>query len=182
MFYLINEFFIEKNKNNSIKYIIILILLVDILILGFYFGGSKIIERFYFLSNEFAEIYSDGKDLSRIDIAHFSFIQLKNYLFFGYGSGSFQILFQTHFTELNSQYANHAHSDIVEFIGEFGLIGSGFIFISLINFFKNKNTYSFNNIIIIFCMIIILLFDFSLHVPLIQVMFIIFLAINQKKI
>jgi hypothetical protein len=180
--YLINEFYFTKIKNNSLKFIVILILLIDILIVGLYFGGSKIIDRFYFLSNEFDEIYSNEINYSRFDIVRFGFFQLKNYLFFGYGAGGFQNLFQLNFAGLGSQYANHAHSDLVEFTGEFGLFGSGLLLLSILNFFINKNSYSFINIIILFYLIILLFFDFSLHNPIIQFLFVTFFTLNQKKL
>ena len=179
--YLINEFYFTKIKNNSIKYLVILILLIDILIVGLYFGGSKIIDRFYFLSNEIDEIYSHDINLSRFEIAKFGFFQLRNYLFFGYGAGGFQNLFQLNFAELGHLYANHAHSDLVEFIGEFGLFGC-ILLLSLLNFFINKNSYSFINMIILFYLIILLFFDFSLHSPIIQFLFVTFFALNQKKL
>ena len=157
-------------------------LLIDILIVGLYFGGSKIIDRFYFLSNEFDEIYSNEINYSRFDIAKFGFFQLKNYLFFGYGTGGFENLFQLNFAGLGSQYANHAHSDLVEFIGEFGLFGSSLLLLSLSNFFINKNSYSFINMIILFYLIILLFFDFSLHSPIIQFLFVTFFTLNQKKL
>ena len=181
IFYLFNEYYFEKKKNSSIKYIVILILAIDILILGFYFGGSKIIDRFYFLKNEFAEIYSDDIYLSRIDIAKFSLVQLKKFLFFGYGPGSFENLFQISYFDLRNLYANHAHSDIIEFIGEFGLIGSILIISSSMIFFIKKKSYSFINLIIISYVMIILFFDFSMHIPLIQIMIIIFLTLNKKR-
>ena len=180
-FYLFNEYFFAKNKSSSIKYIIILILLIDILILGFYFGGSKIIDRFYFLNNEFAEIYSNNIDLSRMDIAKFSLVQLKKFLFFGYGSGSFESLFQINYKDLGTQFANHAHSDLFEFIGEFGLVGFILIFFSIMIFFINKNSYTFINMIVISYIVVILFFDFSMHIPIIQIMLIIFLTLNKKK-
>jgi hypothetical protein len=180
--YLINEFYFTKIKNNSLKYIVILILLIDILIVGLYFGGSKIVDRFYFLSNEIDEIYSYDVNLSRFEIAKFGFFQLRNYLFFGYGAGGFQNLFQLNFAELGYLYANHAHSDLVEFIGEFGLFGCSLLLLSLLNFFINKNSYSFINTIILFYLIILLFFDFSLHSPIIQFLFVTFFALNQKKL
>ena len=179
--YLINEFYFTKIKNNSIKYIIIFILLIDILIIGFYFGGSKIIDRFYFLSTEFDEIYLNDLNYSRFDTAKFGFFQLKNYLFFGYGTGGFQNLFQLNFTGLGNLYANHAHSDLVEFIGEFGLFGCCLLLLSLLNFFINKNSYSFINMIILFYLIILLFFDFSLHSPIIQFLFLAFFSLNRKN-
>ncbi len=182
IFYLFNEHYFTKNKNSSIKYVVIFILLIDILILGFYFGGSKIIDRFHFLNNEFAEIYSDNIDLSRIDIVKFSLVQFKKFLFFGYGPGSFESLFQINYLDLENQYANHAHSDLSEFFGEFGLIGTIILVGSILSIFVNKNSYSLINVIIISYMIILLFFDFSLHIPLIQILLITFLTLNKKKI
>ena len=181
LFYLINQHFFSKNKINSIKYTLLLILLADILIAGIYFGGSKIIDRFYFLSDEVIEIYSDEIYLSRLDIAKFSFTQLKKFLFFGYGTGSFESLFQINFLDLSNQYANHAHSDLFEFIGEFGLFGAILFFFSVSIFFKDRNSYSLINLIIMTYMIILLIFDFSMHVPLIQILFVIFFILNKKS-
>ena len=182
LLYLFNEYCFNKNKDNSIKYIIILILLVDILILGFYFGGSKIIDRFYLLSNEFAEIHLDNIDLSRLDVIKFSLYQIKNFLFFGYGAGSFENLFQINYLNPGNLYANHAHSDLVEFLGEYGLVGTLFIFLSFVKFFFNKNNYNLINLVVLFYLIIILLFDFSLHIPIVQILFLIFLILNKKSV
>ena len=121
-------------------------------------------------------------NLSRFDIAKFGFFQLKNFLFFGYGAGGFESLFQINYLELGNQYANHAHSDLFEFMGEFGLIGIILFFISLLSFFINRNSYSLINIVIMSYMIILLFFDFSLHIPLIQILFIIFFILNKKSL
>jgi hypothetical protein len=180
--YLFKEYYINKTKNSSFKYIILLILLLDILILGFYFGGSKIIDRFYFLNDEFAEIYSDNWSLSRIDIIKFSIIQLKNFLLFGYGTGGFEILFQINHKDLGIQYADHAHSDLFEFIGEFGLFGTILILLSLMSFFICRNSYSFINLTLMSYIMVILIFDFSMHIPLIQLLLTIFLTLNKKKL
>ena len=56
LFYMINEIFIKKEKNNIFRNIILIIILIDIFILGIYFGSSRIIDRFNLLDNEFAEI------------------------------------------------------------------------------------------------------------------------------
>ena len=86
------------------------------------------------------------------------------------------------FENLDNKYANHAHSDIIEFIGEFGFIGFALLIISLSNFMFKKTTYHFTNLIIFSFLIILLVFDFSLHIPLIQIFFIIFLTLNKRII
>ena len=152
------------------------------MILGFYFGGLEIIDRFYFLKQEFGEIFKPDMNLSRFKIVQFGLEQLNSFLIFGYGPGGFKNLFQLNFTNLSNFYANHAHSDIVEFIGEFGLVGFVLIAISLLGFILDKKSYNFINLILMFYIIIILFFDFSLHIPIIQMLFLIFFSLNKKKI
>jgi hypothetical protein len=74
-----------------------LIIFFDILIFGIYFGGLEMINRFAFLKNEFENYLSDNSLIlaaSRGDLAVFGFNQIKNFFLFGYGAGSFEILFK----------------------------------------------------------------------------------------
>ena len=181
LFYMIYEIFFKKEKNNIFRNIILIIILIDIFIMGIYFGSSRIIERFSFLEAEFAEIANTDVNFSRFQVIKFAFYQIHNFLFFGYGPGSFEILFQINFPNLVNKYANHAHSDLFQFIGEFGLIGFLLFCLSVLGFFF-KLTYNLKNNLLLFYLIIILLFDFSLHIPFIQFLFVVFLTINQKFI
>jgi hypothetical protein len=179
LFYMINEIFIKKEKNNTFRNIILIIVLIDIFILGIHFGSSRIIDRFNLLDNEFAEIANADVNFSRFQVIKFAFYKIFDYLFFGYGPGSFEILFQINFPDLSNQYANHAHSDLFQFIGEFGLIGFALFILSIFSFFIKVN-YNLKNILLLFYLIFILFFDFSLHIPLIQFLFVIFFSLNQK--
>jgi len=181
LFYMVNEIFFKKEKNNTFRNIILIIILVDICILGIYFGSSRIIDRFNLLENEFAEIASTEVNFSRFQIIKFAFYQIYDYLFFGYGPGSFELLFQINFPDLTNKYANHAHSDLFQFIGEFGLFGFALFFLSIFSFFI-KTSYNLKNNLLLFYLIIILFFDFSLHIPFIQFLFVIFVIFNQKSI
>ena len=180
LIYFLNELFLSKKKNQSFKIIILLIILFDLIFVGIYFGTSEIIDRFYFLREEFSTIPGDISNISRFDIIKFGYNEFKNFILFGYGPGSFENLFQLKFINLSNRFANHAHSDLAEFLGEFGLIGIVFIFLSFVKFFLDRNNYSLINIIVICYAIIILLFDFSMHVPIIQILSIIFLLLNKK--
>ena len=181
LFYMLNEIFFKKEKNNIFRNIILIIVLIDIFILGIYFGSSRIIDRFNLLDNEFAEIANIEVNFSRFQVIKFAFYQMYDYLFFGYGPGSFEILFQINFPDLTNKYANHAHSDLFQFIGEFGLFGFALFILSILSFFI-KITFDLKNNLLLFYLIIILLFDFSLHIPFIQFLFVIFLTFNQKSI
>jgi O-antigen ligase len=178
---MVNEILLKKEKKNIFRNIILIIIIIDVFVLGVYFGSSRIIDRFSFLHNDFAQINNTEVNFSRFQVIKFAFNQLYHYLFFGYGPGSFEILFQINFPDLTNKYANHAHSDLIQFISEFGLIGFLLFFLSILGFFL-KLTYNLKNNLLLFCLFIILLFDFSLHIPIIQFLFVIFLTFNQKFI
>ena len=103
---------------------------------------------------------------------------------FGYGAGSFETLFKLKFIESAPFYANHAHASILEFFGEFGLLGFVLFIFSFYKILLNKNNYNFNFILFLTLIIIILIFDFSLHVPINQIFFVNLFLINAlfKKI
>tara|TARA_B100000900_G_scaffold409814_1_gene426389 strand:- start:744 stop:1289 length:546 start_codon:yes stop_codon:yes gene_type:complete len=176
---MVNEIFFKKEKKNILRNIILTIIIIDIFVLGIYFGSSRIVDRFSFLQSEFAEINNAEVNFSRFQVIKFAINQIYYYLFFGYGPGSFEILFQLNFPNLKNQYANHAHSDLVQFIGEFGIIGFLMLLLSILSFFL-KIKYNIKNNLLIFFLIIILLFDFSLHIPFIQFLFVVFFIFNQK--
>ena len=90
------KFSLNKEKNKSFRNIILIVILIDIFIFGIYFGSSRIIvDRFSFLENEFAEIKNLDINISRIQVIKFALYQAYDYLIFGYGPGSFEILFQS---------------------------------------------------------------------------------------
>ncbi|MFL2892938.1 MAG: O-antigen ligase family protein [Candidatus Pelagibacter sp.] len=180
LFYLLNEIFYTKGKNYSFRIIILLIVLFDVLILGIYFGSSEIINRFYFLKEEFTTISGEISSTKRFDIIKFGISELNNFIFFGYGAGGFENIFKLKFVNTSSQFANHAHADIIEFLGEFGLIGFFLLLSSFFKFYLDKQSYSFVNILLIFYLIIILPFDFTLHIPVVQILFVIFFILNKK--
>ena len=182
LYYLFNEIFFEKKKNYSFRIIILLIIFFDLIIIGFYFGKSEIVERFYFLKEDFNSISGEVSSTSRFDLIKFGFLELKNFIFFGYGPGGFENLFKLKFINSADQFANHVHADIFEFLGEFGLIGFLLVIFSVIKFFFNKQSYSLINFLMITFSIIILFFDFSMHIPIIQILFIMFISLNFKII
>ncbi len=180
-FYLLNEIFVSKKKDKTFIFTILLIVFFDLLIFGFYFGATELINRFYFLDEELSTINNSSANITRGQIIIFSFNQLNEFLFFGYGSGAYETMFQLKFLNSDNKFADHAHSDIIEFFGEFGLVGFIILFFSVTKFFSNIRNYTFTNSILFFYLIIILLFDFSLHIPLIQMLFIIFFSISNNS-
>ncbi len=180
LFYLLNEIFFVKRKNYSFKIIILLIIIFDVFILGIYFGSSEIINRFHLLKEEFITTSGAISGIKRFDIIKFGISELNNFIFFGYGTGGFENLFKLKFANTSSQFANHTHADIIEFLGEFGLIGTFILISSFFKFFLEKQSYSFVNVLLIIYLLIILPFDFTLHIPAIQILFVIFFILNKK--
>ncbi len=182
--YLINQFFLKDKKNSFLFYSLILIIFFDILIFGIYFGGFEIINRFAFLKNELIS-YSNNNSLilttNRGDLALFGLHQLKNFLFFGYGSGSFEILFKIFYLNTDIKYANHAHFDFIEFAGELGIIGVAILFFVVFNCCKKINFKNLKNFYLSIFLITILSFDFSFHIYLIQLIFLILFSIDISK-
>ena len=181
--YILQAFFINDKKSKFFLITLILIVLVDILILGFYFGSEKLLQRYLFLQNDIIEYLPSAEQsfLSRADIVKFALVVSKKFVFWGYGGGGFEYLFKINFENLSTVYASHVHSDIIEFIGEFGLIGFTLILLSLLFSCIKKNFFSFKNILLLYLLLFILIFDFSFHIPLIQLLFILLLSMNYNK-
>jgi len=119
--------------------------------------------------------------LSRGNLALFSIKQIKEFAFFGYGLGGFETLFKLSHPNLSSYYADHAHSDLSEFIGEFGLFGFLLIFLSIVICFIRNKVFYFKNLLLFYFLITVLLFDFSLHIPIIQFLLVFLLSINFRN-
>jgi hypothetical protein len=191
--HILYSLYINDKKNNFFLVTLILIVLFDVLILGFYFGSERLLQRFSFLQNEVIEYlpsqkeikeflpYSVKDDISRAVLSKFAFIEFKKFILFGYGGGGFEYLFKINFQNLSTSYATHAHSDLIEFLGEFGLIGSTLVIFSVLFILIKNYNFCFKNILLFYLLFFILIFDFSFHFPLIQLLFILLLSISFEK-
>ncbi len=183
IFYIFHILIFKNYKNKFFFYTLMLIVVFDVLILGFYFGAEKLVSRYYFLSNELNEFTPNlyENNLSRKSLALFALQKIKEFIFFGYGLGGFEYLFKIDYPDLSSKYVDHAHSDLLEFIGELGLIGFLNLLIVILLIFIRNNFFQFKNILLIYFLAILLIFDFSLHIPIIQFLLIILLSINTDN-
>jgi len=181
--YISQALYKNDKKNRFFLITLILIVLFDVLVLGFYFGSEKLLQRYSFLQNEINEyLPSSGEaSLSRGEIAKFAFVEFKKFIFFGYGGGGFESLLKINFQNLSTLFATHAHSDIMEFLGEFGLVGFTLITLSFLFSCANKNYFSFKNFLLCYLLIFILIFDFSFHIPIIQLLFVLLLSISYER-
>ena len=181
--YISQALYKNDKKNRFFLITLIVIVLFDVLVLGFYFGSEKLLQRYSFLQNEINE-YSPSSgvvSLSRGEMAKFAFIEFKKFMFFGYGGGGFENLLKINFQSLSTLFATHAHSDIMEFLGEFGLVGFTLITLSFLFSCANKKCFSFKNFLLCYLLIFILIFDFSFHIPIIQLLFVLLLSISYER-
>ena len=181
--YISQALYKNDKKNRFFLITLIVIVLFDVLVLGFYFGSEKLLQRYSFLQNEINE-YSPSLDvvsLSRGEMAKFAFIEFKKFMFFGYGGGGFENLLKINFQNLSTLFATHAHSDIMEFLGEFGLVGFTLITLSFLFSCANKKCFSFKDFLLCYLLIFILIFDFSFHIPIIQLLFVLLLSISYER-
>jgi len=178
--FVIKLLFLDKKKNKLFLYSLLIIILFDLLIMGYYFGSERLITRYSFLANDMSGYIetSTNNNLSRSNLSYFALSEFKNFIFFGYGAGAFEYLFNIRYENLSYYYTIHAHSDLAEFLGEFGLIGFSIIGTSIFFLFLRNKLLYFKNLLLLYFMFLILLFDFSLHVPIIQLTFLILLSIN----
>ena len=182
-FYIFQTFFKNERKDKLILITLVFILLFDVLILGFYFGSERLITRFSFLQDQIFQYLPSSKEnvFSRADIVKFAFHETKNFILFGYGTGGFENLYKINFEDLSNSYASHAHADLIEFIGEFGLIGFVLFLLSIIFLPLKKKFISFKNFCLFYFLIFVLIFDFSLHIPIIQLLFLLLFCVVDKE-
>ena len=180
VYYLLANIF-SKNRSNSFRNLLIFIVIFDVFFLGFYFGADNIVQRFSLLDEEFIYLAQNTEKIVRFELIKFAFKEIKNFYLFGYGLGSFEILFQLKYQNLSLYFANHAHSDVIEFFGELGLVGFSLLILSLFNRLFIKNNFNDVNLLLILILLVIILIDFSLHIPIIQILFIIFFTLNKTS-
>ena len=171
-----------KKYINPLSTVIIFILIFDVFIMGVFFGNAKLIERY-------AETSILG-EAARFDLQSFGIDQFKNFWLFGYGNGAFEQVYKIFYNapeNFSNYIASNAHNDLIEFLGEIGILGFSILSISYIFYFralfKNINEKkNLTKLILLSLLTIILLIqslvDFSLHTPGILLLVITILSIG----
>ena len=198
-FYFIFSVIKTKNFFNKFSIIFYLIILFDLLIIGFYFGGSKLIDRFLFINEDLnlennldilKEINSTiSNSYSRLDIIHISINLFYKFYLFGFGAGAYEQAFLL-FNDIKIPfYANHAHSDFMELLAEIGIVGfciALILFYQILKCYLNSKIQNENNLQLIFLILIIIFIingfvDFSLNIPSNQYLFASLITLSIKK-
>lgn len=183
--YISHELYTNDKTNRFFLITLILIVLLDVIVLGLYFvGPENLISRFAFLEEEITGYIPSftESNVTRASLTKFALFELKKFIIFGYGSGGFEYLFKINFENSSTIYSAHAHSDFIQFIGEFGIIGFSLIILSILFLCANKSFLSFKNFLLFYSLILILIFDFSFHIPIVQVLFILLFSIDNDRV
>jgi len=199
LYYLLISIINTNKLFNRFSIFFIVLILFDILIMGVYFGGNQLISRFDFFNYELLSNPNNqvnllsSKDiednLSRLKLISLGFEFFKSYFYFGYGAGAFESAFFLLFDNLNDIYANHAHSDFVELLGELGIFGFIIFILLFINIlYRGVDAYigKYSNLHFLLIPLLLLFlfngfFDFSLNIPSNQFLFASLVTMSLKK-
>ena len=158
--------FIKHKKLSFISLTVLSIFIIDILLVGFFVGFEKVIERY--------AVTTVLTEESRLSFFDFGLIQFFKFWLTGYGLGSFETIFRIEYDNF-ILVADHVHNDFIEYAGELGLIGLILLFLIFLkylsylkkNYLNDKLLSDIINIILLTLVAVVLHgnLDFALHKP-----------------
>ncbi|WP_413698787.1 O-antigen ligase family protein [Psychromonas sp. KJ10-10] len=110
---------IMKRPPNTLKWLIASLIVLDLVIVGTYFGVEKVKERL-----EATSFQAETRD----DVVRDSIPFIKNVWQTGTGAGSFYSTFLQYQTTEYQAFYDHAHNEYVQFLTDFGLLPSLLLF------------------------------------------------------
>jgi O-antigen ligase len=105
---------LSKRATRSMVLLIASLIVIDILIIGAYFGVARIVERIE---------RTDLETEERGNVAAYAFGAWKDYPVFGSGLGSFHVVFPRYRGQDVTELYTHAHNDYLQFAVETGIVG-----------------------------------------------------------
>lgn len=118
-----------KKPPNTLKWLVLSLVALDIAIVGSYFGVEKVKDRLAATSFQ-----SEARD----DVVFDSIPYISEYALTGSGAGSFYSTFPRYQTTHYSGFYDHAHNEYVQFYAELGLIPSLLLFALVISVVWNS--------------------------------------------
>ena len=166
---LITLFVLDYYRNKKFTFIsktILTIVVIDILLIGFFIGFDKVIERY--------AVTSTSSEGFRLSFFEFGINNYYKFWLWGYGLGGYETLFRFDYSNFIT-VADHAHNDLIEYLGELGVIGISLVVMMIISYsiilkqsYRQKKLLSDVRNIVVLTMIACLVhgnFDFALHKP-----------------
>jgi O-antigen ligase len=105
---------LAKRASRSMVVLIASLVVIDIFIVGAYFGVQKVIDRIEQTTMETEDRGDNARDTLRM---------WKDYPLFGAGLGSFHVVFPRYPQQDLGELYTHAHNDYLEFAAETGVVG-----------------------------------------------------------
>jgi putative inorganic carbon (HCO3(-)) transporter len=105
---------LSKKATRSMVVLLVSLIVIDIFIVGAYFGTQRVVERIG---------QSTVQSEDRGAVAGYAIEMWKDYPVFGSGLGSFAAVFPRYSAEGTPLSYTHAHNDFLEFAAEVGLVG-----------------------------------------------------------
>lgn len=125
---LVGGVFLLADKANRLRNAVILasFVLLDVLIVSQYFGLQRLVDR---ISNtQFHSVVVDGQRVEANELRDDVFAQAiplaREHWLGGHGAGTFEVVFPRVASEEIAYHFDHAHNDYLQFIIEYGLLGS----------------------------------------------------------
>ncbi len=170
----------SKRATRSMVILIASLVVIDIFIVGAYFGVERVLERV-----EQTRMATEDRD----EIAHYALNLWRDYPVFGSGLGSFHAVIPRYWGEIPGAPYTHAHNDYLQFAGEAGVIGAALLgamlLMSLLAALRAQQVradplmrgIAFGSIMGIIALMIHSAVDFSLQIPAIALTFMLVLAL-----
>ncbi len=159
---------LSKKATRSMVVLLVSLVLIDLLVVGTYFGTQRVIDRI-------SETSLQGED--RDELAGYALAMWKDYPVLGSGLGSFAAVFPRYSGQGTVQSYTHAHNDYLEFAAETGIAGISLLglivllsFLAALRAQKLRNDpvmrgISFASLMGITALMIHSAVDFSLQIP-----------------
>ena len=103
-----------RNSPRPLVVLIVSLVIIDIFIVGAWFGLEKVQKRLMETRIETEQ---------RIDVDYYALGQAKDFLLVGSGAGTFYTIFPYYRQQDIQKFYDHAHNDYLELISESGVIG-----------------------------------------------------------
>ena len=105
---------LARHATKSMVILLVSLVVIDLLLVGTYFGTQRVIERI---------VQTSAETEDRGAVAGYALQMWKDYPVFGSGLGSFAAVFPRYSAEGTPMSYTHAHNDYLEFAAEVGALG-----------------------------------------------------------
>jgi len=182
--------FLMKKPSRSLIALLVSLLLIDVFIVGTWFGFEKVVTRIQ-QTGQYEPDTGRYQDQDRLNVDQETLAATKNFFIIGSGAGSFYTVFPAYRPAEIRNYFDHAHNDYLEILLEYGLIGliiiSSWLLLALYSAVRairiNRDRLligiGFAALMSIVAFLMHSAVDFNLHIPSNAAYFVIILALGH---